>query len=107
MATLEASGTQTATVGTEHTLSSQTAFKLYQLQLDVSALAAGERVEISIKTKILAGGALALHKRAVIRGPASQPVFVSVPLASDIQYDVTLKQIGGTGRAFPWKVFSL
>lgn len=107
MASVMASGTQSATVGTEHTLTSQTVFRVYQLQVDFSALAAGELAEIRIKTKVLSGSALNTVKLAAIQGGSTQPVFVSFPLASDIQFDATIKQINGTGRTFPWKVIAL
>ena len=106
MATQESSGTQTATVTTEHTLATITTDKPFQLIVDIAALAAGEYVEIKVKRKTLSGGTTrAVHSAVYSWLDASvSPVVVFPPILSTEEYVATLKQLNGTGRAFPWAV---
>lgn len=108
MATLEASGTQAATVGTEHTLSTLTVVKTLWPQVDISALAAGEYVEIKVKTITLAAGTSRVYRSAIYSwlDALVTPSIDAPPIVSNIEYVVTLKQINGTGRSFPWKILS-
>lgn len=105
-ATQEASGTQTATIGTEHTLATITTAKPFQLKVDINALVAGEYVEIKVKNKVLSGGTT----RTEFVGTYSwldagvNPNIVVEPILSTQEYVATLKQTTGTGRAFPWAV---
>lgn len=106
MATQEASGTQAATVGTEHTLATLTGGKTYALKVDIAALAAGEYVELRVKHKVLSGGT----SRTVFSGIYSwadaleNGIALSPPSMAPVEYVATLKQINGTGRSFPWAV---
>lgn len=107
--TLTASGTQTAVIGTEHTLLSTTAGGVYVFQVDANALATNDVLRLYIKTKTLSGGTLRGTYYTVFEGAfsVSDCTFVSVPIASDVQADFVLQQTAGTGRAFPWKVLAL
>lgn len=109
MAALEASGTQTAVISTEHTLASLTTVKTFLLIVDLVNLASGDVLELRIKTKVLSGGTLrTIYHQRYLDAQATEDVIVaSIPLPSDIQADFTLKQTAGTGRNFPWKVLSL
>lgn len=107
---LESSGTQTATVGTEHTLATLTAEKTYQLHFLTNNLTGGDTVEVRIKEKVLASEASpSVVWMATYSGAQSSDdlVKVSFPLRSNIEWVATLKQTAGTGRAFNWKVLSL
>jgi hypothetical protein len=114
MAFVEASGTQTATVTTEHTLRSVTSVGIFQLYVDCVQLATGDAVELRCYQIILNGGTKRLVQFAAFYGgvPASDPIIkVSEPLGNNeddtnsLQY--TLKQTFGTSRDFPWKVLNL
>lgn len=107
MSATVASGTQTAVIGTAHTLASITALGVYQLIIDTAATDIADILEVTISTRVLAGGALSVFKRQMIRGGGVEDVFQSVPLFSDVEFTITLKQTAGTGRAFPWKVVGL
>jgi hypothetical protein len=106
-----ASGTQTATVGTEHTLATVTAPGRYRLVVDVAALAGGatpDIVELRSKTRVLSGGtdrlahpALSAVGGLVVAGVVGCP---EVVVDQGTQAIFTLKQTQGTGRNFPWKV---
>jgi hypothetical protein len=104
--TNEASGTQAATVGTEHTLATIATAKVFQLYVDISALAAGEHVELKVKSKVLSGGTTRALSSAIYswRDAAIDPIAVSIPIMSDQECVCTLKQLDGTGRSFPWAV---
>lgn len=108
MATLEASGTQAATVGTEHTLATLAVSKALQAVVDISALAAGEHVQILAKTKTLAGGVTRSALGGVFswREALIEPIVLIEPSLSDQEYVLTLKQLDGAGKSFPWKVLS-
>lgn len=108
MPTLEDSGTQTATVTTEHTLTTLSGNKTYQLYVDTANMAAGDAVELRIKTKVLSGGTTRCVSKATYKHAQSADdlIKISIPVMSDQEYVATLKQTAGTGRDFPWKVMS-
>ena|SRR6266496_1072133 len=104
---LEASGTQTATIGTEHSLATLTGAKVYTLFVDCFNLVDGERVELRVYyTPLSAGTERLMHPVLVIENAQASPIKQSLPIPSDISCRFTLKQVTGTGRAFPWKVLS-
>jgi hypothetical protein len=108
MPTLEASNT-TATDGTEQTLSTLTTNKIFQFFIDLNAMAAGDAIEVRLKTKVLNGGTTRVVYKDEFRDEqsADNKIAHSIPVASDQEYVVTLKRIAGTDRSYPWKVLSL
>lgn len=104
---VEASGTQAATIGTEHSLSAPTSSAIRVLRVDTGAMVAGEVVEISIKTKVLTGGTQRSIYLASIGGGTAQPIVASPPVTMPFGGEFTLKQVNGTGRSFPWSVETL
>jgi hypothetical protein len=107
MPAVEASGTQTATLDTEHTLSTITTTKVLVLLVDTANLANGETLELRVKTKILSGGTTRLAYLGRFKHAQDSTIKISAPIPSDQEAVFTLKQIGGTGRQFPWKVMSI
>jgi len=107
MATVEASGTQTAVISTEHTLSTLSTSKTFLLMADLAAMVNGDVTELRIKTKILSGGTTREIFSAVYSHIQGVPIVMSIPVPSDQEFVATLKQTAGTGRAYPWKVLSL
>lgn len=103
--TASASGTQTATIGTEHTLITDVTNGTYYYQVDVNNMVLGDVLELRIYTICLSGGASSLTWQHTI-GPGLPPEtnIASPAQPSDQSYKATLKQTAGTGRAFPWKV---
>lgn len=101
---------QAATVGTEHTLVTDTPLtgKTYVLIVDTGAMVDGDTLELRVYTKVRTGGT-----SRVAYGPKSwsnaqaEPQKYSVPVPADVEYQATLKQTEGTGRTFPWKVVAL
>jgi len=102
-----ASGTQTATLNTEHTLNTDTSNKTYVLGVDLNALVNGETVELRVYTKMLSGSTSRLAYIATYVNVQGIPNVFSPPITANNECKVTLKQIGGTGRAFDWVLLSL
>ncbi len=107
------SGTQSATVGTEHTLSSISTAGVFQLVVDLSNLAAGDVVEIRHKRRVLSGGTLlgAGGPTLYVDAQAAEDaVHESAPFGNDLTsvvgVEFTLKQVAGTAKSFPWKVLN-
>jgi hypothetical protein len=108
MAAIESSGTQSATLTTEHTLgTSPTTGKTRVLLVDANALAAGETLTLRIKGKVLTGGTQRLIREAVFTGPLTEPHIQSMPVIQPFGGDFTLTQAGGTGRSFDWSIVVL
>lgn len=102
-----ASGTQTATVGTEHSLAISTTGKTYVLVVDAGAMQNDDILELRIKTKVLSGGTQQVAYYALFQHVQAEPQKYSVPVPADIEIECTLKQTAGTGRSFPWKLLSI
>jgi len=101
------SGTQTATIGTEHTLATITAANVYQLKVDVSNMVGGatpDLLELREYDKPKTGGTERLLKTYYIAGAQVEAEVCTIPRIITSSYRVTLKQAQGTGRAFDWSV---
>lgn len=105
--TLTASGTQTATISTTHTLATITASGVYQSFLSLENLASGDEVEWWVEYKTLSGGSAQVMQRDYFGPivPGEKAVF-NIPIGSNIEYVLKLLQSAGTGRNFPWKVLA-
>jgi hypothetical protein len=111
MPNTEASGTQTATVGTEHTLNAAafTAAGLYVLTLDTSAMAEGatpDILEVRVYEKVLTGSTKQIVIVSTLVGKQVEPV-KTFALDSMFYAEFTLKQTQGTGRAYEWRVVTV
>lgn len=121
MLTVKASGTQSATLNTEHTLngSAFTDSGVYVLMVDTRNMVNGDELELRAYVKTLTGdanGFLAYSPTyAQQQGDGAAPgssgsgdsVKISVPIPSPYSITFTLKQTAGTGRDFPWRVDTL
>lgn len=106
MPTLEASGTQTATVTTEHTLATDASNKTFVLGVDTNEMVAGDVLELRIYTKVLTGGTSRLAYYAAYSNIQGAPNKYSPPIVSMYEIIVTLEQAEGTSRDFQWGLFS-
>lgn len=108
MAVIETSGTQTAVIGTEHTLfTAATGYKTRVLVVDVSVLVATEVVELRVYSPVLASGTVQLVRLATFTGVVSDPNAQSFPFLVHPTGFFSLKQTSGTGRSFIWNVSTL
>lgn len=110
--TVDSSGTQSATLTTEHTLATVTAAGVYVANIDTANMAAGDVVEFRVKKPVLSGGTARTEFYAMFSGvqPTEDVLKTSVPIVVDATAAgclVTLKQTFGTGRSFPFSILKL
>lgn len=101
------SGSQTATISTEHTLNTTTpatADGVFQVFVDTANMVAGDVLELRIKEKCRTGDTIRQVMVSTLAGAQSDPLWVSPSMILMHGWDVTLKQTAGTGRAFPWSI---
>lgn len=101
------SGTQTATISTEHTLTTQTAAEIYVLAVNLANMASGDTTTLRVKTKVLTGGASTLAFEQQYVGAQTEDVSYSPPIPSAHQIVVTLQQTAGTGRSYEWSLLKV
>ncbi|GAB1823573.1 hypothetical protein [Herbidospora sp. RD11066] len=105
--TVIGSGSQSATISTEHDLATDTASHTYVLVVDTGALADGDVVVLRLYTKVLSGGTERLAYRAAYAHTQGDPQKYSVPVPANIHLRASLQQTAGTGRSFPWSLLAL
>lgn len=112
MVTAQGSGTQTATVTTEHTLLDVAVAGTFTLHVDKVNMVAGDVLELRIYQIVLTGGTRRVAYLARFAGaqPTDDLIGISVPIANELtdagSLRFTLKQTAGTSRNFPWKVLA-
>lgn len=105
-----ASGTQTATVTTEHTLSDVNVAGVYTLHVDTVNMVAGDVLELRVYQIILTAGTRRVTYIGSYQGaqPTDDIIKVSIPIGNELtdagSVRFTLKQTFGTSRNYPWKV---
>lgn len=112
--TAQGSGTQTATISTEHTLLDVAVAGTFTLHVDANAMASGDTLELRIYQIVLTGGT---RRQAYLDSWTGaqdsstnnlSPIKISVPISSELtdagSLRFTLKQPAGTGRSFPFKI---
>jgi hypothetical protein len=100
-------GSQTCVITTEHTLNTttpETTAGVYQLVLDLNALAAGDTLEIRLKEKAGAATTQRLLLLDTLTGVQAEPLWMSPSLHLRHGWDMTVKQTAGVGRAIPWSI---
>lgn len=106
--TVKSSGTQVAVITTEHTLYTETTDNsILVLEVDTSAMVAGDMLQLRVKGRVLTAGADVQGQLITASGKQVSPLIVSVPYPSPFNAIFTLKQTAGTGRSFPWSVIAL
>lgn len=107
MATETTSGSQTATIDTEHTLATVTAGGTYVLAVDLTNLVDGDAVTLCAKVKVRSSDSAAQLYSAEFAHAQADKVAMSIPVPAPHSVAFTLEQTEGTGRAFPWAVYEL
>jgi hypothetical protein len=110
--TVEGSGTQSATVTTEHVLDTVTAAGVFVLIVDTANMVAGDILELRVKKPVLAAGTERVEYFAAFYGAqiTDDVLKTSVPVVQDSTAGgllFTLKQTFGVGRSFAWKVLAI
>lgn len=108
MPTLVDSGTKT-TAASEDTLGSAiTTAGVYQFYIDCNAMQNGDEIRIRVYTTVLSAGTSRIFQEAhYIHAQSTEPIKASIPVASDIEFHVTIERIAGTDRSYPWKILAL
>jgi hypothetical protein len=101
--TVDSSGTQTATIGTEHVLASPTTNATYVFSVDCVNMAVGDLVELRCYDMV-DGTNFRVEFKGTYQHVQGESAKISPPLAVTTQCKFTLKQTAGTGRSFPWSV---
>jgi len=107
MAAIESSGTQSATVGTEHELAAPTTLKTRVLLVDTANMVADDELELRIKLKVLTGGTVRQVYMASYIHAQADPIKPSIPVVMPFGGSITLKQVAGTSRNFDWSILTL
>ena len=98
-------GTQTATIDTEHTLDTETGGGTYFLQVDCNAMALGDELVLRVKTKTLTGSTSRLLHEVAYAHVQGEPNKIIGPIVAPHEIIFTLEQEAGTGRAYDFEVF--
>jgi len=107
-----ASGTQTATIGTEHFLANVNVAGVFTLHVDLNGMQAGDFLELRVYQMLLTGGTARVAYLETFQGaaPTDAQITISVPISNELtdsqSLRFSLKQTvpAGGGRNFPWKV---
>lgn len=108
--TAYASGTQAATVTTEHFLSSPNVAATFTLHVDTVNMVAGDVLELRVYQMVLTGGTSRVAYYAKFDGAqgADDYIKISVPISTYLTdtnaLRFSLKQTNGTSRSFVWAV---
>ncbi len=101
------SGTQSASLDTEHTLTTETTADIFVLVVNLSNMTTGDITTLRIKTKVLSGGSATLAFIRTFSGPQTELVVYSEPVPSAHSVAFTLEQTDGTGRSYEWSVLKV
>lgn len=101
------SGSQTATLDTEHTLDTETTAGVYVLVVDTNNLVDGDVVILRMKTKAKTGSTSRLAYQATYAHAQSEINKYSPAIPVDTELICTLEQTDGTGRSFDWNLLKM
>lgn len=107
MPSVNTSGTQAATLTTEHTLATITSAGTYLLAVDANAMVNGDVTELRIYIKTLSGSTSRVAYYVSYAHIQGEPVKFSVPVPTTHEFKATLKQQTGTGRSYDWEIIAL
>ena len=108
--TAQGQGSQTCTIGTEHTLLDIAIAGTFQLVTDHVLLADGDVLELRAYLMVLTGGTRRVTDLGRFAGPRPLDDLIarSLPYSNELTdagaLRFTMKQTLGTGRVIPWKV---
>lgn len=109
--TAQATGTQTAVIGTEHFLANVNVAGTFTLHVDTFNMAAGDLLELRIYQMVLTATTARvayISPRYDGAQPVDDVIKISVPISNELtdaqSLRFSLKQVAGTGRNFDWKI---
>jgi hypothetical protein len=86
------------------TLTPITADGIYQLFLDLNAMAAGDQYELKLYEKVQSAGTQRVVERWTFDGAQGTPHWVSPTFILMHGWDMTLDKISGTDRTIGWSI---
>lgn len=101
--TVDSSGTQAATISTEHTLATPTTNATYVLSVDTVNMVNGDTLELRCYDMVDGTNYRQMWK-GTYQHVQINNAKASPPLAVTTQGKFTLKQTAGTGRNFPYSI---
>lgn len=101
------SGTQSATLDTEHTLSTPTDAEVYVLAVNLSNMQAGDTTILRARAKVVSGGSAAIAFQQSFSDAQTEDVTYSEPVPSAHSVAFTLEQTDGTGRSYEWSILKV
>lgn len=113
MAISEAYQNSQSVTGTEHSLPNDATYSssspittdgVYQLFLDLNALAAGDKFELKVYEAISSAGTQRLVYHCVFSDAQADPLWASPSLILMHKWDMTLKKLAGTDRTIDWSI---
>ena len=101
-----------ATIGTTErflasdstTKTDQTADGVYQLFLDLNAVAAGDIFQVKVYERISSGGTTRVLYIDNVSGPLDSPMYASPSLILVHGWEFSLAKISGTDRSIAWSI---
>ena len=103
-----ASGTQAATVDTEHTLSTNASAKTFVLLVSACTLSGSDVLELRLYTKVTGvSGSQQAFYGTYVGGLLTNKVLLSPPMPSPTSLTATLKQTAGSGHSYDWSLIVL
>jgi hypothetical protein len=83
---------------------SETADGIYQVFIDLNALAAGDIFRLRVYEKVLSSSTQRIVYESIYSGAQTEPIFCSPSLILLHGWDVTLTKISGTDRSIDWSI---
>ena len=100
------SATEYSLTNNSTSIAAKTDNAVISIWIEVNAMAAGDEYELALQEKAVSGGT---QRRIVIGnliGAQADPIFITGSYHVGVGWDVTLKKIAGTDRAFSWSIRS-
>lgn len=98
------STTEWSLTGDDDSVDEITADGLYQVFLDLNALAGADMFRVRIYEKVQSSDTQRVVYEAFLGGPQASPIWVSPALILIHGWDVTLLKIAGTDRTITWSI---
>jgi len=107
MTTSVSNNSQTAVIDTEHTLDTISTDGSFVLGVDTNAMVLGDELILRAKVKVRSVGTTRTVYEVTYVHNQDHPDKLSIPVPSTNEIVFTLEQVAGTGRVFPWEIWSL
>lgn len=88
-------------------IQTRTVVGIFQVFIDVNAIASGDEFEVALYEKALAAGTQRRLILGTLTFPQADPLWIAGPFHLGAGWDFGLKKIAGTDRAFSWSVRSV